>query len=319
MLSLLFPVTLAAQLAAGGADPNPAGPAAPAMPAAQAGAKKVPAKGTVVVGKQTTAGGKGPAFEIRVGDCKVAKGAPKGTPPDCAIYVSFKGKKEKLQWTAAPGAIYQQGERSVAIGDEAETAMAVSWAPVTVAKGVDGVIVTLQSGGDRVKHRHDVFLNVGGRLNYAFTASEPRGPMTWSSVNTLDMDENGGEELLLMHAQRPDEEEPDVWQLEVYGWRADVKKIVKLPSWTPTIHAAMVGSFGSVTEARELQSEKCLREFIVVSAKSAPLLPEGIYAVVYPAATQADADLALEAAKACDEAIVGAVKIISRGMDVKEQ
>lgn len=309
----MITVVLAAALVA------PLVPQAPASPAAHAKEMKVPTKGTVVIGKQPTGGGKGPSLDISVGDCKAPKGAPKGTPKDCAIYVALKGKKQKLEWTAKPGAIYQQGERSVAIGDEADTAVAVSWGPVTVAKGIDGVIVTLQSGADRVKHRHDVFLNVKGRLDYAFTASEPRGPMTWSSVTPLDMDGNGGQELLLMHAQRPDEEEPDRWQLEVYGWRADVGKIVKLPTWTPTIHAAMVGSFGSVQEARELQAEKCLREFIVVSSKSAPLLPEGVYAVVYPAATATDADLALEAAKACDESIVGAVKVISRGMDVAEE
>jgi hypothetical protein len=278
---------------------------------------RVPAKGTVVVGKQPS--GKGsPAFEISVGNCAAPKGAPKGTPPDCAIYVGLGGKKEKLQWTTRPGAIYKQGDRSVAIGDEADSALAIRWAPVTIAKGIDGVIVSLASGGDRRKHRHDVFLNLKGRLNYAFTASEPRGPMTWSSVSALDMDKNGGQELLLMHAQRPDEEEADQWQLEVYGWRADIAKIVKLPTWTPTVHAAIVGSFSTVLEARELQAEKCLREFIVVSSKSAPLLQEGVFVVAYPAATARDADLALEAAKACDDELVGAVKIVSRGMDVKE-
>ena len=57
----------------------------------------------------------------------------------------------------------------------------------------------------------------------------------------------------------------------------------------------------------------------IVDSKSAPLLPDGTYAVVYPAATPRDADLAMEAAKACDDDIVGAVKIIARGMDVLEK
>jgi hypothetical protein len=46
------------------------------------------------------------------------------------------------------------------------------------------------------------------------------------------------------------------------------------------------------------------------------LLQDGTYAVVYAAATPADAERVLEAAKACDEDILGAVKVLSRGMDV---
>jgi hypothetical protein len=308
----MLPLVVTAALALSAQAPAPAPSSKKEM--------HTPAKGTIVVGKQATNGGKGPSFEIAVGNCTVAKGAPKGTPPDCAVFVSLgRGKPEKLQWTAKPGAIYQQDDHTVAIGDEADSALAISWAPVTIAKGIDGVIVTQQSGGDRVKHRHDVFLNLKGRLNYALTASEPRGPMTWSSITPLDLDNNGGQELLLMQASRPDEEDADRWQMEVYGWRADVAKIVKLPSWTPTIHAAMVGSFATVAEARELQGNKCLREFIVMSSKSAPLLQEGIFAVAYPAATPRDADLALEAAKACDDELVGAVKVVSRGMDVPQE
>lgn len=261
-----------------------------------------------------------------MGDCKVAKGAPKGTPADCTLYVALKGKgkKEKLEWTAKPGAVYQQGERSVAIGDEADTAMAVSWRGVTVAKAdkgkpaIEGIIVSLQSGGERVKHRHDLFLVRNNKLDYALTASEPRGPMTWSNISSLDMDGNGGEELLLMHAQRPDEEEADRYNLDVYGWRADIAKVIKLPSWAPTIHAAVVGVFATVQEAREQQSSKCLREFMVLDNKSMPLLQDNNYAVAYPAATAGDAELALEAASACDDEIVGAVKILAKGMDVEE-
>jgi hypothetical protein len=182
---------------------------------------------------------------------------------------------------------------------------------------VEGLIVSLQAGGQRVKHRHDLFLVLDGKLTYALTASEPRGPMTWSNITPLDMDGDGGSELLLMNAQRPDEEEADRYKLDVYGWRADIARVVKLPSWAPTIHAAVVGSFNNVKEARELQSSKCLREFIVLDHKSMPLLQESTFAVAYPAATLQDADLAMEAAKACDDDLVGAVKILAKGMDVE--
>lgn len=288
-----------------------------AAPAASGG-KQVPKKGTMVIGKQPSSSGKGPSFELSVGDCAVAKGSPAGTTADCFVYVALKGGKgkEKLQWTAKPGAIFLQGERSVAIGDEADSALAVSWAPVSVAKGIDGVIVTLQSGGERVKHRHEVFLNVKGKLNYALTASEPRGPLTWSALTPLDLDGNGSNELLLMHAQRPDEEEADQWTLDVYGWRADIEKMVKMPSWTPTIHGALVGSYNNLKEAREDHASKCLRDFMVLDNKSMPLLADGTFALVYPAATAADAELAIATATACDEDITGTVKVLSRGMDV---
>lgn len=318
MLAPALALTVALASQAPPAAPPPAPPAPPAAPAKE---MKVPAKGTIVLGKQAPSSGKGPAFEISVGDCKVAKGAPKGTTPDCFVYVALKGGKgkEKLQWTAKPGAIFQQGEANFAIGDEADTALAVAWKPVTVAKGIEGIIVSLQSGGDRLKHRHEVFLNVKGRLNYALTASEPRGPLTWSNITPLDMDANGYPELLLMHAARPDEEEADRWQMDVYGWRADIQKMVKLPSWAPTIHAAVVGTYNNVTEAREAHAGKCLREFMVLDNKSLPLMADNTYSIVYPAATPVDADLALEAAKACDEDIVGAIKVLMRGMDVEEK
>jgi hypothetical protein len=275
---------------------------------------KTPAKGTISV---ATASNAGKTWDISVGDCKKPKDAPVG---ECSIFVSLKkggSGKHKLEWTSKTGGIYVQGERSVAIGDEADTAMALSWRPVTVAKGVDGIIVTQQSGEPR-KHRHDLLVAYRGKLNHAFTARDGRGPMTWSSVTPLDVDGDKNEELILMNASRPDEEMADNWEISVWAWRADAAKIVKMPSWTPTIHAAMVGVYANVKEAREQQAEKCLREFIVIDSKSAPLMQENMFAVAYPSATQRDADLALEAAKACDDSIVGAVKAVTRGMDVKE-
>ncbi|HEY4219905.1 MAG TPA: hypothetical protein VGO62_01155 [Myxococcota bacterium] len=275
-----------------------------------------PSKGSLTIAKVKTDGGKGPTFEISVGDCKVPKGQTAG---ECNVYVSLHGHREKLPWTSVTGSVFQQGDKSVAIGDEADTALAVSWSTVKIAKGINGVIVTEQSGGERVKHRHDVFLDVKNSMLYALSAGPARGENTWSNITTLDVDGNGTDELIMVHASRPDAEaEADQWDIGVYGWRADISKIVKLPSWSPTIHAAMVGSFNNVKDARELAANKCLREFIVVDSKSAPLLADNSFAVVYPAATQRDADLALEAAKACDDDLVGAVKIIARGMDVKE-
>ncbi len=294
------------------------GEAAKAGEKAPAKELHTPAKGHLVLGKETV--GKRSTFVVSVGDCRVPKGAPKGTPAECAVQVQLKSRKQKLPWTSPAGAVYQQGDANFAIGDDADTALAVSWKPLSIAKGVDGIMVTEQSGGERVKQRHDVFLDVRGRLDYALSAGPQRGEDTWSTVSTLDVDGNGSQEIILVHASRPDAEtEADEWDMSVWGWRADVRKIVKLPSWTPTIHAAMVGEFNSVAAARELAKEKCLREFIVVDSKSAPLLEENMFAVVYPAATERDAELALEAATACDDDIVGAVKIISRGMDVKAE
>ena len=301
----------------------PAAAPTPTTPAKAAPVSKgphTPKSGSMSLGKIQSGGKAGPTFEITLGDCKAPKGAPAGTAAECTVSVGMKGRKEKLPWTSPTGSVFVQNDKSVAIGDEADTALAVSWSPLTIAKGVDGVIVTEQSGGDRIKHRHDVFLNVKGSLTYALSAGPQRGENTWSTVTTLDVDGNGTQEMILVHASRPDaDNEADTWDMSVWGWRADVAKVVKMPSWLPTIHAAMVGSFNNVKEARETANNKCLREFIVVDSKSAPLLPDNTFAVVYPAATNKDADLALEAAKACDDDIVGAVKIISRGMDVKEE
>jgi hypothetical protein len=324
MIAFAFAVVVASSVAdEPPKDPTPApdkkATTKAAAPAKSAATMHTPSKGTTTIAHMSSSKS-GPTFDLSVGDCGSGGKAAKDQPAECSLYVSYHGRKEKLPWTSGTGAVYVQNEKSVAVGDDADTALAISWTPVTIAKGISGVVVTEQSSGERVKHRHDLFLDVKGSLDYALSAGPQRGENTWSTVTTLDVDGNGSDEIILVHASRPDaDNEADQWDMSVWGWRADIAKVVKMPSWTPTIHAAMVGSFNNVKDARDHANNKCLREFIVVDSKSAPLLPDNTFAVVYPAATERDADLALEAAKACDDDIVGAVKVISKGLDVKEK
>jgi hypothetical protein len=233
-------VLAALSLAAQDAAPPPAAPPAKEL--------TTPKSGSLSIGSAHV---NGKVFDVSVGACARPKGAPADTPAECAITVTAKkggSGKHKLEWSAKAGGVFQQSDHSVAIGDEADSAMAVTWWPVTVAKGIDGLIVS-QVSGDPRKHRHDVLLMVGGKLRQVFTARDGRGPVTWSSITAIDVDGNKFHELVLMNASRPDEEEADNWELSVWAWRPDAGKVVKMPSWSPTVHAATVGMYATVKEA----------------------------------------------------------------------
>lgn len=296
--------------------------AAIALVLAAAPPSRTPTSGRVVVARHPVAAVKGsPVVTIAVGDCVRPAGAPKGTPADCAVLVQVqgRGKAARLEWTTRPGAIAQSAPGTFTIGDDPDGVMLLSSVPVTLGAGVGGVIITQQTGTDeRSKRRHDVFVVQGGALVHAFTAAEPRGPSTSSSLSSLDVDADGNPELVLIQAQRPDDAEADRFALEVYGWRPDVRRVVALPSRRPTVQAALVGMFTSVTEARALQASPCLRDFLVVDHTSAALLQPGQFAVAALKATKRDAELALAAATACDVGLVGAVRAMSPGVDVDE-
>ena len=297
---------------------TPAAPAAPAAkPAAKApaGPKELHTSvgGSVTV---TTVKAPGGTFAFSVSGCTKAKA---DAPGECAVNVALNGNTQKLEWTAPTGAIVLQGDTGFVVGDDADTAQLVTFRVVTVGKGVSGIIVTQQQGAERVKRRHDVFLARGGRMDYAFTAREPRGDKTWSAVTPLDLDKDGGSELVLLQAATPDEEAADTWSVSVWGYRADIGKIVKMPSWRPTLHAALVGIYQTAAEAREQKkSSKCLREFVVVDEKSYTRLQPGQFALAFLGTTHGEADLALEAAKACDDSIVGSLQVASPGMNVDD-
>jgi hypothetical protein len=278
---------------------------------------RTPAKGSLVVA--TVALDAKTKADIAVGDCVRAKGAPKDAPADCAVTVAIKGKgKKKLEWAARAGPVYVQNDHSVAIGDDADSAMALSWRVVEPAKGLKGIVVTQQTGAERTKRRHDVFLDFKGKMLHALEATEPRGGGTFSSITSVDLDNDTFGELVLIQSRAPDEEIADIWTVQVFAWRSELKKLVEMPSWRPTIQGGVVGMFATVAEARELQKNKCLHEFLVVDYQSATLLPQGIFAVSYLAPTKGDAELGLEAAKGCDEKIVGSVKKMTPGLEVAE-
>ncbi len=280
----------------------------------------VPKAGSALVASLPTSTAKNAArFDISIGACGKTKGAAAGA---CAVTVTLKGGGAKgarrMEWTAPTGSIVAQGEHGVAIGDDADTAMALSWRLVELKRGLHGVMVSQQTGSDRVKRRHEVIVNFKGKLLYTLEVTEPRGAATFSALTSVDMDNDGYGELVVIQSQAPDAEQADSWSVDVYAWRADQKRVVKVPSWRPTIQAGLVGMFNTLADAREFAANKCLHEFLVVDNKSATLLADGMFAVAYLAATVTDAELALEAVKACDESLVGAVKAVTPGLAVAQ-
>lgn len=268
-----------------------------------------------------------PVFTIAVGQCLKPKGTPKEAPPECAVIV--KGKKgasgkHRLEWQVKSGRIERPNANSFAVvaADDDEHRTTIRWAPVTVGNvnlksGVQGLrVMQEERRGDRVRRRYDVFLVRGGALKHDFTAQEGRGGRTWSSLESVDIDHDGGNELVFFTSTTPDEEQADRFEMQIYAWRADVKKMVARNDLRPAVKGAVIGMVKSVEAARQLQDKPCARDFLVLDQTSADKLGDGQIVLAWPAVTKGDAELALESAKACDPNLVGAVKTITGGVDI---
>ena len=313
-----------------------------AVAAAGKPATETPKSGSVVVGDAVVgdAGSTGTAaasglradktkqpqatFEISVGDCKKTKGAAPEDPAECGVVVTLKkggAGKDRLEWTAKSGAIAHPNGNTVVIGTDPELSMRLRWSTVVVGNanqnnGIAGLLVTQETMGEKSKRRHDLYLSRKGKLDHAFTAREGRGSKTWSALSSVDIDHDGGSELVLMLASTNDEEVADTWEMQVYGWRADIGKVVARNDLRPQVKGAVVVMTKSLRDARTVAAEPCARELLVLDNKSADLLGDGLYVLAYPTASQADADLALEAVRACNPNLTGTVKPLAGGVDV---
>lgn len=288
-------------------------------------AAETPKSGSVVVG-EATAGDpkKGAVFEISIGDCKKTKGALAEDPPECGVVVTLKkggAGKERLEWAAKGGALAHPNGNTVLVGTDPELQMRLRWSTVVVGNanqnaGINGLIITQETMGEKSKRRHDLFLARKGKLDHAFTAREGRGSKTWSALSSVDVDNDGGAEIVLMLASTNDEELADTWEMQVYGWRADISKIIARNDLRPAVKGAVVMMTKSIKDARTVGADPCARELLVLDNKSADLLGDGEFVLAYPAASRADAELALEAVAACNPNFTGTVKPLAGGVDV---
>ena len=269
---------------------------------------------------------KNAVFSISVGDCTRTKGAPPTDPAECSIVVALKKGgtgKASLEWRPKGGAISRPHPNSALIGlaDDAEHQMSLHWSAVIVGNpreqaGINGLLITQETHGEKSKRRHDLFLARGGKLDHAFRASEGRGSKTWSALSAADVDHDGGAELVLMLASTNDEAEADSWEMQVFGWRADIAKIIARSDLVPVVKGAVVAMTRSLAEARKLGADPCAKEMLVLDSKSAGLLADGQFVVAYPTASKADAELVLAEVRACNPALIGAIKELTTGIDV---
>ncbi len=295
-----------------------AGPAAPT---------ETPKKGQVVI-TEVSAGDpkKGAVFSISVGDCVRAKGNPPEEPAECGVVVALKkggAGKARLEWTAKSGAISRPNGNSALIGspDDKERQMTLRWSTVVVGNanqgaGINGLLITQETHGDKSKRRHDLFLARKGGIDHAFTGREGRGSKTWSAVSAADIDHDGGAEIVLMLASTNDEAVADTWEMQVYGWRADIAKIIARSDLQPAVKGAVIAMTRSVAEARKMAEDPCAGELLVLDNKAADLLGDGQFVLAYPAASKVDAELVLESVRACNPALSGSVKPLANGVDV---
>ncbi len=288
-------------------------------------ATETPKSGSVVIG-DITAGDpkKGAVFQVSIGDCKKTKGALPDDPAECGVVVTLKkggAGKERLEWTAKSGTLTHPNGNTVLVGSDPELQMRLRWSTVVVGNanqntGIPGLIVTQETMGEKSKRRHDLFLARKGKLDHAFTGREGRGSKTWSALTSVDIDNDGGDEIVLMLASTNDEELADTWEMQVYGWRADIAKVIARNDLRPAVKGGVIMMTKSIKDARTVGADPCSRELLVLDNKSADLLNDGEFVLAYPAASKASAELALEAVRACNPNFSGTVKPLSGGVDV---
>ncbi len=270
--------------------------------------------------------GSGPRFSIAVGACTKPKVADKEVVEDCAVVVTLKrggAGKARLEWSAKAGVVAKDNANSFTVTPaDGDHRLTTRWTPVTVGNvnlkaGVDGLLVTQEEQrDDRVRRRYDVFLARKGKLVHAFTGQEGRGARTWSALEPVDIDHDGGNELVFISSTTPDEEQADRIEVQIYGWRADVGKLVARNDLQPALKGGVLGMFKTIAAARARQATPCMTGFLVLDQSTADMLGDGQVVLAWPAVLKADAELALETAKACNPALAGAVKRITGGVDI---
>jgi hypothetical protein len=287
-------------------------------------ATHTPSSGSVVLGDAVVGEGKAAVtLAVSVGACARAKGAPKDAPAECVLTVAAtKGGagRADLQWRVKAGAIARPNAFVAVVGDDPEQRMTLRWRALQLGDprpraGAPALIVTQETHGERSKRRHDVFAVRGGRLQRVFTADEGRG-RTWSALEAADLDGDGGSELVLQRSSTPDEEQPDRWSLEVYGWRSDIGKIIPRNDRRPQVKGAVIGMFKTALEARKLAGQGCTLDYLVLDHTSLDLLQPGQIVVTQPFVRREDGELALEELRACNAALAGGVKPLAAGVDV---
>jgi hypothetical protein len=287
-------------------------------------APALPTSGVLV---QATVESRAAAFSVGVGQCARPKGAPKDAPQDCGVVVTLKrggSGTARLEWSAPAGPVTKDNANSfvVAEPDEGGRTLTTRWSPVTVGNvnlkaGVDGLVVTQEERrNDRVRRRYDVFLARKGKLTHAFTGQEGRGSRTWSSLEPVDIDHDGGNELIFISSTTPDDDAADKLEVQIYGWRADVGKLVARNDLRPALKGGVIGMFKTIGAARALQDGPCSSGFLVLDNTTADMLGDGQVLLAWPAVLKADAELALETVKTCNPNLVGAVKELTGGVDI---
>lgn len=267
----------------------------------------------------------GPRFSVGVGQCARPKGAPKDAAEACGVVVTLTrggSGRHRLEWTTPPGAVLKDNANSFSVSTDEGARLTTRWAPVTVGNvnlkaGVDGLVVTQEEQrDDRVRRRYDVFLARRGKLVHAFTGQEGRGARTWSSLEPVDIDHDGGNELVFISSTTPNDDVADRLEVQIYGWRADVNKLVARNDLHVGVKGGVVGMFKTIAAARTQQDTACGNRFLVLDSTSAEMLGDGQVLLAWPAALAADAELAIESARTCNPSLVGAVKRLTGGVDI---
>lgn len=183
---------------------------------------------------------------------------------------------------------------------DGEDAVSTTANSVSLGPDTTGVIVHQSGGAEHVKRLHYLFVANGRKLVPAWKGWEGQG-LTTSTVDTMDVDNDGRSEILYWRFASRDGIVSD-WSLSVERWNAEQARADETSSGGPPIVAAVARSFPTADAASKFLSEHstCLPSFLVVRS---PTSGATGFAV---AGISARAPLAAEAARAarsCDPTI----------------
>lgn len=263
-------------------------------------------------------------YELSVDPCKNDDGCP------ARISLLDAGQKPaqsiELPWGAYQGSVNEgvsgeifhplNGSKvfSWTVGSAEERVIEIFASPVRLGD-LEALMVTEQGGFEHTHRAHALYAVVKGRLKQLWTADEGAGGPRASWVRVLDPSAKAA----FIHFDIfycAECEEPDRWSWATYRWNAAREQIELAPSspGVPTIHAAIIGSYKTLAEARQaelkLDSEKsCVRySFYALKSNGFHRLEPGWFILASFGERKQDVEAALAEAKACSPAIKGYVK-----------
>ena len=183
---------------------------------------------------------------------------------------------------------------------DGENAVSTTANAISIGSDANGVLVHQSGGAEHVKRLHYLFVANGRKLVAAWRGWEGQG-LTSSTVDTMDVDNDGRAEILFWVFSSNDGVVTD-WSLAVQRWNAGQARVDEVSSGGPPLFATVARTFPTAAAASKYLTDHraCLPSFFVIRSPAAGTTG---FAAAGLSARASVAAAAAGAAKACDAAI----------------